>query len=201
MLDLSFYGLCLGCFSLLSFAFGVILSRNPIYSLFYLICVFIQISVLLLAVGIDFLAFLLLMVYVGAISILFLFVVMMMDINLLTLRQTPLNKQGFFLLPILFNVVFWCPSIFEFFSSDLLTGHYLSWVDIVYNKGALYTVASHVYSSHFSSFILASYVLLVAMIGAIVVTLKQKLHVKRQDVVFQNHRNFEETIRRVTTVN
>ena len=149
--------------------------------------------------GIDFLAFLLLMVYVGAISILFLFVVMMMDINLLTLRQSPFNKQGFLIFLVFFNILFW----FNFFYGapvvESLPFQYFVWPEIMDSKGTLSVVSSHLYSSYYGSFLIAGYILLVAMIGAIVVTLKQKPYVKRQDVLFQNHRDFEKTVRKVST--
>nr|YP_010952430.1 NADH dehydrogenase subunit 6 [Ancyromonas sigmoides]WMQ52534.1 NADH dehydrogenase subunit 6 [Ancyromonas sigmoides] len=198
-LALSSYGILFGCLSLLIFSMAVISSRNPIYSLFYLICVFIQISMLLLAAGVEFISFLILMVYVGAISILFLFVVMMMDINLLALKQSPLNQQGLFITFVFLNFVYWF-NIFSNFSMQESTPlFFVDWSSVQASTGSLFVVASHLYSSYAVAFILASYILLVAMVGAIVITLKQKPYVKRQDVLYQNHRDFEKTVRKIST--
>lgn len=196
---LSTFGCSIGCFSVLSFALAVILSKNPIYSLFYLICVFVQICMLLLAIGVEFVSFLLLMVYVGAICILFLFVVMMMDINLVTLKQRSFNKKAFVVFILLFNLWLWFSPAKELFYSEEFLGTYLVWPDLVSSKGSLGVIASHLYSSYYLPFIFSGFILLVAMIGAIVITLKQKPYVKRQDVLYQNHRNFEKTIRKVSS--
>lgn len=196
---LSSYGLLFGCISLLIFSMAVISSRNPIYSLFYLICVFIQVSMLLLAAGVEFISFLILMVYVGAISILFLFVVMMMDINLLALKQSPLSKQGLLIGFVFLNMIYWVDIFNTFSTQENVANYFIDWDSSTTSLGSLFVVASHMYSSYAAAFMIAGYILLVAMVGAIVVTLKQKPYVRRQDVLYQNHRDFEKTIRKIST--
>ena len=131
-------------------AFMVISARNPVHSVLYLILTFFNAAALFLLTGAEFLAMILLVVYVGAVAVLFLFVVMMLDINFVELRQ------GFL--------------------------QYLPIDATMDNTRALGQV---LYTRYVFLFQGAAAVLLVAMIGAIVLTLRHKPHVRRQVIADQ----------------
>ena len=75
----------------------------------------------------------------------------------------------------------------------------LEWQNLVVVDTDLQAISKVLYTKYCVSFLLSSFVLLVAMLGAISLTLKQKVYVKRQVILNQNHRDFEQTIRRVTS--
>ena len=138
----------------------VIVSRNPVHSVLFLILAFVNASGLFMLMGAEFLAMILVVVYVGAVAVLFLFVIMMLDVDFTELREGFLEY-----LPI--GLV-----IGAIFLAELLL------VAVLYTKYIHY-------------FQLAGIVLLVAMIGAIVLTLRHKVKVKRQDINVQNARTKE----------
>jgi NADH-quinone oxidoreductase subunit J len=169
-------------------AFMVIASRNPVQSVLFLILAFVNAAGLFLMMGAEFLAMILIIVYVGAVAVLFLFVVMMLDVDFAELRQGFLQY-----LPIgaLIGVVF-------FLELVLVVGAYainpalirspavpIPPVDLVTNTEAIGLV---LYTRYFYFFQAAGLILLVAMIGAIVLTLRERLGVKRQDISKQNAR-------------
>lgn len=185
----------------------VIICTNQVHALFFLVSVFLQIAVLLLVhYGLDFVPFLIVIVYVGAIAILFLFVVMMLDINTPTLAT---NKAFFVSTLVVFAVVglgwlFYVES--HSFLSEPFVARYIKtrfcseatisqfnfdWATLLQKPADLSAIADILYTQYFPVFLLSAYVLLVAMLGAISLTLKQKASVRRQAVVAQNVRDFE----------
>jgi NADH-quinone oxidoreductase subunit J len=178
----------------------VIITSNQVHALFCLISVFIQMTVLLLVFyELEFVPFLIIIVYIGAIAILFLFVVMMLDINVQSVSTTH-SLLGLF---IFISLVLW--TSFHFYNSDLLTQpstsyilpEILAWENLLQENTDLKAISLVLYTTHMSSFLLSSFILLIAMLGAISLTLKQKPYVKRQLVLDQTHRDFEKTIKRV----
>ena len=170
---------------MLASAFMVIAARNPVHSVLFLILAFVNAAGLFMMLGAEFLAMLLSVVYVGAVAVLFLFVVMMLDVDFAEL------KRGFLqVLPIgaLVGVVVAIELI-------LVVG---SWVIApegsaplgapmkagLSNTAALGQV---LYTQYLLFFQLAGLILLTAMIGAIVLTLRHK-NVKRQNIPDQNAR-------------
>lgn len=166
-------------------AFMVIASRNPVHSVLFLILTFVNASGLFILIGAEFLAMLLVVVYVGAVAVLFLFVVMMLDVDFVELRQGFLQY-----LPVgaLVGLVFLAELVLVFGSWSFGSGV----------TGAVATTASDVpntvqigrvlYTEYVYFFQAAGLVLLVAMIGAIVLTLRHKENVKRQSIPVQNAR-------------
>ena len=158
---------------------AVISSRNPVHAVLFLILTFFSAAGLFVMLGAEFLAMLLVVVYVGAVAVLFLFVVMMLDVDFVALRQ------GFVqYLPLGFAVAL------------VLVGEMIAVTVAVASKGA---TAGHLaaaptnisnteqigrvlYTDYAYFFQAAGLVLLVAMIGAIVLTLRHRAGVKRQDV-------------------
>ncbi|CAG1007464.1 MAG: NADH-quinone oxidoreductase subunit J [Rhizobiaceae bacterium] len=166
-------------------AFMVISARNPVHSVLYLILTFFNAAALFLLTGAEFLAMILLVVYVGAVAVLFLFVVMMLDVDFAELKQGALQYApigavvGLILLAELVIVVggyAFSPQLADKIAQptpDIAARH---------NTAALGDILYTDYLFHFQ---IAGMVLLVAMIGAIVLTLRHKPGIKRQSVPAQ----------------
>jgi len=168
-------------------AFMVISARNPVHSVLFLILAFVNAAGLFLMLGAEFLAMILIVVYVGAVAVLFLFVIMMLDVDFAEL------KQGFLqYLPV--GVVVGACVFLE------LLGLFVTWTvgsssianvaaktpaDIS-NTAALGRV---IYTQYAYLFQASGLILLTAMVGAIVLTLRHKKGVKRQVIADQNARN------------
>ncbi len=164
----------------------VITSRNPVHSVLFLILAFVNASGLFILMGAEFLAMILVVVYVGAVAVLFLFVIMMLDVDFTELREGFLEYLpfglvigGIFLLELLLVVggLTINPSVTKSITAAIPAN--------VSNTEALGLV---LYTQYIHYFQLAGMVLLVAMIGAIVLTLRHKANVKRQDINVQNAR-------------
>ncbi len=163
-------------------AFMVIASRNPVHSVMFLILAFVNAAGLFLLLGAEFLAMILIVVYVGAVAVLFLFVVMMLDVDFAELRQGFLDYLPFgaligliFLVELVLVLGAWAigpgmPSIAAPMPTDIT------------NTEALGRI---LYTRYIYFFQAAGLVLLVAMIGAIVLTLRHKVNVRRQNVAAQ----------------
>jgi NADH-quinone oxidoreductase subunit J len=158
----------------------VIASRNPVHSVLYLILAFVNASGLFVMMGAEFLAMILVVVYVGAVAVLFLFVVMMLDVDFAELKQGVLQYLpvgmligGIFLAELLLVVGAWAigPGIPQQIAAPIPAG--------VSNTEAIGLV---LYTKYVYYFQISGMVLLVAMIGAIVLTLHHKARVKRQDI-------------------
>ena len=164
----------------------VIVSRNPVHSVLYLILAFVNASGLFVLMGAEFLAMILIVVYVGAVAVLFLFVIMMLDVDFLELREgfiqyLPVGVVigGIFLFELLLTVGAWVinPTVSKTITAPIPTN--------VSNTEALGLV---LYTKYIHYFQLSGMVLLVAMIGAIVLTLRSRPGVRRQNISVQNAR-------------
>jgi NADH-quinone oxidoreductase subunit J len=167
----------------------VIVSRNPVHSVLYLILAFVNASGLFVLMGAEFLGMMLIVVYVGAVAVLFLFVIMMLDVDFVELREGFIQYLpvgivigGIFMFALLLVVGAWVinPSVTKSITAAIPTN--------VSNTEALGLV---LYTKYIHYFQLAGMVLLVAMIGAIVLTLRHKVNVKRQNINVQNARTPE----------
>jgi len=245
----------------------VIRSKNPVHSVLFLILVFCNASGLLILLGLDFFAMVFLVVYVGAIAVLFLFVVMMLNIKLVEineniLRYLPIGgligliflfeifliidsdlipilgfpkkfSTDFFLSSGLFNAflvsLFSIRCIFNFQEDILLTVlafkldldrflmesslffeevvqihqqisdpfFFTQWSNLVNASSNIESIGVLIYTYYFYFFLLASLILLVSMIGAIVLTMHRGVEVKRQEIFEQNSREFTKTIQKI----
>ena len=180
-------------------AFMVIASRNPVHSVLFLILAFVNASGLFVLMGAEFLARILIVVYVGAVAVLFLFVIMMLDVDFVELREGFIQYLpvgivigGIFLFELLLIVGAWVinPTVAKTITAPIPSN--------ISNTEALGLV---LYTKYIHYFQLAGMVLLVAMIGAIVLTLRHKAYVKRQDINVQNARTPEiaMTVRKVAS--
>ena len=163
-------------------AIMVVTARNPVHSVLFLIIAFVNASGLFILLGAEFLAMILIVVYVGAVAVLFLFVVMMLDVDFAELRQGFLNylPVGFLvgailLAELLFIVGAWviAPGVPKAIAAPIPASSDIS------NTQALGLV---LYTRYVYFFEAAGVILLVAMIGAIVMTLHHRPDVKRQNV-------------------
>ncbi|SDB12686.1 NADH-quinone oxidoreductase subunit J [Bauldia litoralis] len=167
-------------FSALVIASGVMVigSRNPVHSVLFLILAFVNAAGLFVLLGAEFLAMILIVVYVGAVAVLFLFVVMMLDVDFVELRQGFLDYLpigaliGIVLLAeLLLVIVGW-----TFASDAMVTAPPPSGMTNTEALGAI------LYTRYVYFFQAAGMVLLVAMVGAIVLTLRHRENVKRQSI-------------------
>lgn len=173
-------------------AFMVISARNPVHSVLFLILAFFNAAGLFVLLGAEFLAMILVVVYVGAVAVLFLFVVMMLDVDFAELKQGFLQYLpigGTLGLVVLIEVILvvsaWTigPVSIANVATPMPPG--------MTNTMALGRV---LYTQYLYLFQAAGLILLTAMIGAIVLTLRHKVGVKRQNIAVQNARTPAEAV-------
>jgi NADH-quinone oxidoreductase subunit J len=182
---------------LIASAVMVVTSRNPVHSVLFLILAFFNAAALFLIAGAEFLAMILVIVYVGAVAVLFLFVVMMLDVDFSALREgfqryAPVGGiiGGILFLELLFIFGTWS------FADDAAGLRLNPTPEGVDNTRALGRI---LYTDHVWLFQTAGLILLVAMIGAIVLTLRGRPTSKRQDVGRQVARAGSVNLRQVKT--
>lgn len=182
-------------FKLVAASLGVVLLRHPIYAVLCLIVAFLDTSVIFLLLGAEFLAFILAIVYVGAVAVLFLFMVMMFDVSLTSIKER-IGRFGFF-----------ATGLFLFFTLEIMCvalawTHHQNALDVVQyvttrqvtNTQAL----GHIlYTDFVLAFQIGGIILLLAMVGAITLTLSDKITIKRQDHRQQLNRKAKDTLRLV----
>ena len=165
----------------------VISSRNPVHSVLFLILAFFNAAGLFVLLGAEFLAMLLVVVYVGAVAVLFLFVVMMLDINFVELRE---GFQRYMPLGLGVGGVLLAEILFVFFNSADMPETVVM-VNEVSNTRALGRI---LYTDYVYLFQLAGLILLVAMIGAIALTLRKRENVRRHSIASQTERTRADSI-------
>ena len=177
-------------FLILASALLVITSKNPVNSVIFLIFSFFNAAGIFLIAGAEFLALIMLIVYVGAVAVLFLFVVMMLDLNFEELnKKTNCVKTGIITAGILIAEMI---VLFVYYPEEQ------SFIINKNNELNILTnteiIGSKIYTEHFYHFQIAGLILLVAMIGAIVLTLRHRDNVRRQDISSQVSRDQEKNV-------
>ena len=165
----------------------VVLSRNPVFSVLFLILAFFNAAGLFVLIGAEFIAMLLVVVYVGAVAVLFLFVVMMLDINFAEMRA---GFQKYLPLGLVVGGIL----VFELVAAiygDAFKGASLPAMPEISNTRALGNV---LYTKYMYLFQVAGLILLVAMIGAISLTMRKRPGVRRQVIAEQNARSRSESV-------
>ena len=184
--DMFIYSLIFYFFSFIAVlsALLVISSKNPVHSVLFLILSFVNASGLFILLGAEFLAMILVVVYVGAVAVLFLFVVMMLDINFVELREGFLQYLPF---GALLGIVLFVELIMIFLSNKLVDISLIEYNALPALKKVENTkeIGSVLYTKYFYLFQLSGLILLVAMIGSIVLTLRQRPGVKKQSIYKQ----------------
>ncbi|PCJ75392.1 MAG: NADH:ubiquinone oxidoreductase subunit J [Rhodobacteraceae bacterium] len=186
IVTLSFY---LFAFTAVASAILVVLSRNPVHSVLWLILTFFSAAALFVLLGAEFIAMLMLIVYVGAVAVLFLFVVMMLNVDFAELRGSvssylPLGLAIGLILLLELGIVFgnW---IFAD-NAPALRAAITPMPEDIQNTVALGQI---LYTDYVFMFQTAGLILFVAMIGAIVLTMRHRPNVKRQSIVEQIYRD------------
>lgn len=181
-------------FSVIAVVAGLMmtLSRNPVHAVLWLILAFLSVAGLMVLMGAEFIAMILLLVYVGAVAVLFLFVIMMLDINFEELKAEIAHAAPLGLLigvvlimQIIVGIGAWktAPAAADLHASPAPEG--------VENTRALGLI---IYDQYLYLFEAAGIVLLTAMIGAILLTLRHRTGIKRQNVMVQIWREPEDTL-------
>ena len=184
MMTFAFY---LFAISVCTAGFMVVLSRNPVHSVLWLILAFLSAAGLFILLGAEFVAMLLIIVYVGAVAVLFLFVVMMLDVDFAELkgelaRYLPL--AGLIALVLLAQLAV---AFGAWESSD--QSALLRAVPIEGAPKNTNLIGTVMYDRYLLPFQISGLILLVAMIGAITLTMRHRRDIKRQNVIHQMHRD------------
>lgn len=171
----------------------VITARNPIVCVFWLALCFVISALLLLLLGLEFLPLLFIVVYIGAVSVLFLFAVMLLNIKLVEINE---NLTRYVPIGIIIGAIF----LYQiyFLMSTQLTSWQPSWeiydFTSIMNVTNIEAIALLLYTEYWAYFLVSSLVLLVAMIGAIVLSVYHEQIVKRQDLFAQVATEYDKTI-------
>jgi NADH-quinone oxidoreductase subunit J len=186
LIAITFYLLA---FTAIAAAFMVVAARNPVHSVMFLILTFFAAAGLFILMGAEFIALLLVMVYVGAVAVLFLFVVMMLDVDFVEL------KQGFLsYLPAGLIVAFIILAEMIMVGAAYFSGASKTVVPTDPETSNLERFGEVLYTDYAGAFEAAGLVLLVAMIGAIVLTLRERKGVRTQNAMDQIARTREEGV-------
>ncbi|WP_299350075.1 NADH-quinone oxidoreductase subunit J [uncultured Shimia sp.] len=184
MVALAFY---LFALSAITGGLFTVVSRNPVHSVLWLILAFLSSAGLFVLLGAEFVAMLLIIVYVGAVAVLFLFVVMMLDIDFAELKAGMAQYMPLALLIGVILLMQFGMAIGVWQVSDVAEAQRAAVApEGVQNTAALGLI---IYDQYFLLFQLAGLILLVAMIGAIVLTMRHRRDVKRQNVLHQMWRD------------
>jgi NADH-quinone oxidoreductase subunit J len=175
----------------------VISSRNTVYSVFFLILVFVNISILFIMIGAEFLGMIMLIVYVGAVAVLFLFVVMMLNV---ADKEPKVSSKSKF-----FNNISAGAIVGIIIFLELLvaiggwkyTNNFINLSDINLSEDNTRALGRVLYTDYIHLFQLSGMILLVAMIGAITLTFKKKENVKRQSYFAQIEREKSSSVENV----
>ena len=168
-----------------------VVSRNPVHSVLWLILSFISAAGLFVLLGAEFVAMLLIIVYVGAVAVLFLFVVMMLDVDFAELKA---EMARYFPLGLLIGVIVLIQLMFAFGIWDYSDGYQQRISEVIGSGTNTAELGAIIYDEYILIFQLSGLILLVAMIGAIVLTLRHRDDIKRQDVFAQMMRDPEEAM-------
>jgi len=188
----------------------VVSARNPVHSILFLVLVFCNSAGLLLLLETEFLAMILLVVYVGAIVVLFLFVVMMLNIRVTELKESVLRYipiGGLVLIIFLIEILsiingdlvpFFSATNLNLDSQFILLQKDLTlvlWSNNISPTTNIEALGELLYTYYFYCFLMASLILLVAMIGAILLTMRKQFNVRRQNVFDQVFNNLNTSVR------
>ncbi len=176
-------------------ALGVVFSRNPVHAVLFLIMCFFNAAFLFVLLGAEFLAMILAIVYVGAVAVLFLFVVMMLDVNFCQIREgarryVPLGVLigGILLAELLAVFLGWESAP----AADALRANPVEQMES--GLGNTEALGMILYTDYLLPFQLAGLILLVAMMGAIGLNLRRRADVRKQSVADQVARKREDTV-------
>jgi NADH-quinone oxidoreductase subunit J len=187
----------------------VITTKNPVFSILFLILSFANVSCLLFLFNFEFLPIAFLVIYVGAIAVLFLFVLMMLNIKLAELQE---NYSSFVPIAVIFGVVFLIELVFLFraefvflnapnqnsllFLSEFIevSGNSFFFDHFFGLSSNLKTIAFSIFNDHLFAFLIAGYILLLALVVAVILTIQKSFVSKTQNVYSQILADYNNTI-------
>ena len=177
-------------------AIMVIVSRNSVYSVFFLILVFISISILFIMIGAEFLGMIMLIVYVGAVAVLFLFVVMMLNITEQLTKQS--SRKGLVNNISVGSII----GVIIFLELLVVVGGWkykgtfvpLSAINLNLDISNTHALGNVLYTDYIHLFQISGMILLVAMIGAITLTFSKRENIKRQSYFNQIQREKDSAV-------
>lgn len=171
--------------------YQVISSKNPIMSVFWLILAFLNAAFLLLLLGLEFLPILFCIVYAGAIGIMFLFVVMLLNIKLVEISE---NATRYLPIGMIIGFIF----LYQIYFALSVGNYEASWEMVYFTElvasSNIEQLGAVLYTDYFIYFLVSSLVLLVSMIGAMVLCLYHEEGIKRQDLFGQVATEYDKTV-------
>ncbi|MGZ2411480.1 NADH-quinone oxidoreductase subunit J [Sphingomonas sp. F9_3S_D5_B_2] len=172
-------------------AIAVIFARNPVHSVLWLILAFFNAAGLMLLVGAEFIAMLVVIVYVGAVAVLFLFVVMMLDIDFAQLRSGFTRNLPFGIIIALVLLAEIVIAVSAWRAGPVISGGHVA----VTHQPNIVAIGQLLYSRYLFAFEVAGLILLVAMIGAIVLTHRQRRDTRAQNSARQIARRPQDAVK------
>ena len=166
----------------------VTVSRNTVHSVFFLILDFVSVSCLFIMIGAEFLGMIMLIVYVGAVAVLFLFVVMMLNINYSQIKD---GFQKYYPIGSLIGLILFIEIILMINGDNVLVSQKENLANDVPNT---HQIGAILYTDYIYIFQISGLILLVAMVGAITLTLRDRPGVKKQNIIDQNARKVSDVI-------
>lgn len=205
MNDLLFY---IFSFFSIVFALCIVVSKNPVHSILSLILVFFNVAGFFIVLGVEFLGILFIIVYVGAVAVLFLFVIMMLNIKLINFG---ISMYRYIPILLIFGVIFFFEFFFVFFfdlihvndqslflliseQNYLYTNFINNWLMLSFSFNNLDVLSNVIYTFFAYLFFISGLILLVSMLGAISLTLHKRNDVKKQQIYKQIQTNFSDSI-------
>ena len=172
----------------------VVAARNPVHSVLFLILTFFTTAALFVLIGAEFLAMVLVVVYVGAVAVLFLFVVMMLDINFVEMREGFLQYMP---IGMLVGIIFLAELLMVLGTASISPEVLATGTEPIPNltqRQNTAAIGDVIYTKYIYAFQSAGMILLTAMVGAIVLTLRQRPGVRKQKVADQLARRREDSV-------
>jgi NADH-quinone oxidoreductase subunit J len=178
----------------------IILNKNPIYSILFLILTFCNISFIMILLNVEFIAIIFLIVYVGAISVLFLFVIMMLNLKIIELKENfwkylPISFliSIFFLFEIL--IIIYNFNYYKLFNLLIIFNNFYNWFLFFDTTNNLNILGLYLYTYGIYLFFIIGFILLVAIIGSISLVLNQNINYKKQFIYKQLEHNINNSIK------
>jgi NADH:ubiquinone oxidoreductase subunit 6 (subunit J) len=174
------------------FSFIVILLNNTVYSILSLILVFFLSSILLLSYGLDYLSLIFITIYVGALSVLFLFVIMMLNIKTI---EKKLNLH----IIMMFIILYFLLDYFNFINIFLVNWN-IVFSNVSIKTNVILTVGNYIFTEYFILLILSGIILFIAMVGSVSLVLELPKNTKNQIIYQQISRNCTNSVFKVRTI-
>jgi NADH-quinone oxidoreductase subunit J len=179
---------------LLFFSLNIILNKNTLYSILSLIVVFFLSSLLILLFGLDYISLIFISIYVGALSVLFLFVIMMINSRVFVKMNNFLYYFSFFILSFIFLSITYLNILFDF---NFLYNIFDYYINIIIKGNPLVVIGSLLFTKYFIAVMLSAIILFIAMLGSVSLVLEPYKLIKNQVIYQQISRNFNNSFLKI----